>query len=552
MSDCNSCKKGLHEKDCHDTPKLIQINNNVPTLMRRVEIPASIADDRVTPPVNGQYRNTLLVYEATGNAYLFSSDGIYTKVLTDGAIDEEAKAREDADKEIWEEIEIIEASSDVVDVVGTYAELEAYDTSALHDKDLIKVLQDETHDDAITYYRWSTSTSTFSYVGAEGPYYTVSETDTLLGGKQDTLIAGTNIQIAADGKTISATDTTYTAGSHITITNDEISADYPSNFTGTDGTAAGSAGLVPAPATTDADKYLKADGTWSVVNTGPTVVQTRGTSTTDVMSQDAATKMIYPTNNNNRIAVGGASFGSNNSSKGVAINASVGDSNASTGIAIGFSDNQALMDSYGSGIAIGGGARISFGENSIAIGNAAKARSGSRGIAIGYNTTAGTYGQGHVGAIAIGGSANAGAPYSIALGANSHATTQGQFDVTAGGTVGYNNTAYRLLTGLYPGQSEHDAATVGQIQAISIQNAGAPTTATVGTVGQLLQDTTNGKLYICTAVSGSVYTWSEVGGVPVVQTTGQSTTSVMSQKAVTDIIGDVETALQILNSGSGV
>ena len=37
-------------------------------------------------------------------------------------------------------------------------------------------------------------------------------------------------------------------------------------FTGTDGTAAGAAGLVPAPATTDAGKYLKADGTWNSVN----------------------------------------------------------------------------------------------------------------------------------------------------------------------------------------------------------------------------------------------------------------------------------------------
>ena len=37
----------------------------------------------------------------------------------------------------------------------------------------------------------------------------------------------------------------------------------------------------------------------------------------------------------------------------------------------------------------------------------------------------------------------------------------------------------------------------------------------------------------------------------VVQTTGQSTTDVMSQKAVTDIIGNVETILQTLNSGNG-
>lgn len=39
--------------------------------------------------------------------------------------------------------------------------------------------------------------------------------------------------------------------------------------------------------------------------------------------------------------------------------------------------------------------------------------------------------------------------------------------------------------------------------------------------------------------------------VTIVQTTGQSTTSVMSQKAVTDIIGDIETILQTLTTGTG-
>ena len=41
------------------------------------------------------------------------------------------------------------------------------------------------------------------------------------------------------------------------------------------------------------------------------------------------------------------------------------------------------------------------------------------------------------------------------------------------------------------------------------------------------------------------------GGITVVQTTGQSTTDVMSQKAVTDIIGDIESALNVINNGTG-
>lgn len=46
-------------------------------------------------------------------------------------------------------------------------------------------------------------------------------------GLQDKLIAGDNIQIAADGKTISATDTTYTAGAGIDIADNTISVKDP-------------------------------------------------------------------------------------------------------------------------------------------------------------------------------------------------------------------------------------------------------------------------------------------------------------------------------------
>ena len=60
------------------------------------------------------------------------------------------------------------------------------------------------------------STSTHKFVTAANK--------TTWDNKQDKLIAGTNIQIAADGKTISATDTTYSAGTNIQITGTTISA----------------------------------------------------------------------------------------------------------------------------------------------------------------------------------------------------------------------------------------------------------------------------------------------------------------------------------------
>lgn len=101
----------------------------------------------------------------------------YTKTETDTQIGYETTAREIADAGLQEQIDAIVASSDVVDIVGTYAALQAYDTSKLHDNDIIKVLTDETRDDAITYYRWDADTSTWSYIGAEGPFYTKAESD---------------------------------------------------------------------------------------------------------------------------------------------------------------------------------------------------------------------------------------------------------------------------------------------------------------------------------------------------------------------------------------
>lgn len=248
-------------------PKVLSVGCcDQPTLFHKVIIPAAVGDETTDPPLPGKYRNVLLVYETTENAYLYSSDGIPTLVSDKGelkrleklikeeevarkeedeklatAIEDEAKAREDADdalddaildetdarieadEDIWTEIRTIEAASDVVDVVGTYAELEAYDTSKLHDNDLIKVLQDETHGDAITYYRWSTTTETFSYVGEQGPYYTQEQTNTLLDEKQNVLTAGDNITISSD--VISAVDTTYTAGTGLTLTGTEFAVD---------------------------------------------------------------------------------------------------------------------------------------------------------------------------------------------------------------------------------------------------------------------------------------------------------------------------------------
>lgn len=147
--------------------------------------------------------NVGAVSEYDGNSYaqnivgIFSVDGQTKSVSfqvgeTDGAgiaqslsdlnsnFSAEVTNRQNADNNLQNQIDAITVSSDVVDVLGTYTELHQYDTSHLKDNDIVKVLQDSTHSNAMSYYRWviSGGTGSFQYVGSEGPFYTKGEVDT--------------------------------------------------------------------------------------------------------------------------------------------------------------------------------------------------------------------------------------------------------------------------------------------------------------------------------------------------------------------------------------
>lgn len=261
--------------------------------------------------------------------------------------------------DVEDEVEELKNNPDVVDIVDTYADLQAYDTSTLTDKDIIRVLEDSTHSNKSTYYRWNAPTNQFDYIGEAGG--------------------------------------------------------------------------------------------------GVNVVQTIGTSTTDVMSQDATSKLVYPTpTSTGKIGIGANLTlpSSTNYSSVVIGNGSIATSNDNISIGTGSTSKG------NNSIALGRGSRAEGG-NAIAIGYNTYAYNGTQNIAIGQGS--GSLSSASSYSVAIGNGARANQDHTVAIGAGASANTKGQFDIGTSGASGYNSTAYRLLTGLYDGSSDHDAATYGQM-----------------------------------------------------------------------------------------
>lgn len=180
------------------------------------------------------------------------------------------------------------------------------------------------------------------------------------------------------------------------------------DFVGTDGETDGENGLVPAPLSTDSNKFLNSDGSWKEAP-ATKLYNSGGNNTDGAITQKAATGLIY------------------------------------------------INSDPLSSICIGPNA--SGGLNTISIGSNAKARYGS--LAIGNNATAGSQSMVFLYSIAIGMNSNStSAPGSVALGANAKATRRGEVNIGDDvGAYGYNNTNYRVLGGVHDPVDAHDAAT---------------------------------------------------------------------------------------------
>lgn len=406
-------------------------------------------------------------------------------------------------EDLDQEIQDLENNPDVTDIVDTYADLEAYDTSTLTDKDIIRVLNDETHNNESTYYRYSKATDSWTYIGSTGPkggvqsdwaendpddpayiknrthYEEKIATDIARG--QDAFSGGTTavtgysweiqqvddyflsqeISDFSDGDTIyakytysvdgveksgeakftvSIEDNKYSLDSDMPLTNPWNGAyamefDTNTTFRWPVETADTSATIYLANVTYTKVKQLDAKYI-PETGTGVNVVQTTGTSTTDVMSQNAVTGMVYADPSSRVIVRIGARAIADITGQ-LSVGSEAGVSNQLYAVAVG---STSKPQQYG--VAVGASATTN--NRGVAIGNQA-----------GYSALGTQTGDG-----------------SISLGAYSFASQVGQMDISSSNTsYGYNNSNYRLLTGVYPGQSEHDAATVGQAKGTTFSMA---------------------------------------------------------------------------------
>ena len=171
------------EKSLETTVSTHISNKNNPHEVTKAQVGLGNVDNTsdLNKPISTATQNAL---DTLSNTVSSNYTTLNTRITNEAAtlntaITTEETNRQNADNNLQSQIDAITSASDVTDIVGTYAELQAYDTTGLPDKSIIKVLQDESRNNETTYYRWVITNNVGAWVliGEEGPYYTKSEAD---------------------------------------------------------------------------------------------------------------------------------------------------------------------------------------------------------------------------------------------------------------------------------------------------------------------------------------------------------------------------------------
>lgn len=100
---CNSCNQ---PKPCNMPPACLALAQKCdPVLFHKVLFPAAAGNDVTNPPSTLHYKNVLLEYEANGHLYLYSSDGIPTRLPSELNTDDLMNTVEELKAQLQDETE---------------------------------------------------------------------------------------------------------------------------------------------------------------------------------------------------------------------------------------------------------------------------------------------------------------------------------------------------------------------------------------------------------------------------------------------------------------
>lgn len=317
---------------------------------------------------------------------------------------------------VEDEVEELKNNPDVVDIVDTYADLQAYDTQHLTENDIIRVLQDETHSGNSTYYRFTKNPDTWTFIGeiSGGSGDTVYSTKTTSAGVDGGAVYVGNLDSNQDEQEDpTTTDEHYKYFWALPSNNSRIPPNSSINILGSvDGTNDGR---------NNYNSIMLGSGATSYAHSG--IAIGNGTKA-----------------DGQSVAIGSYASGGDWSGKigMVAIGTNTLANNSNYAVHIG--------GNSGNGYGVRGGSS----DNSIAIGKNSMISNLTNSVALGAYAQATRQGEVNVGL------------------------------VTGETTGGYNNTAYRVLGGVHDGQNAHDAATVAQGNTLSTSAPDSSTVGVLG------------------------------------------------------------------------
>lgn len=131
--------------------------------------------------------NKITQIRVDGKTYDIDLPGEKVQKL-EGSINSVSATLDTFSTSVTSRIDAIEARTDVVDVVNSYSStaptLNNYDVATISANDIIKVLNDETHGNATSYYRYTPNatgqSTTWTYIGKVDAYYTTTELNPML------------------------------------------------------------------------------------------------------------------------------------------------------------------------------------------------------------------------------------------------------------------------------------------------------------------------------------------------------------------------------------